>query len=331
MVDRPDRPDEPENGAAGEVGRAADQDAARDAAAAPEGRDTAGASDGHASDHEVPGDRAGIKDLSALQADDALLDALGGANPDLASELGDSELNALLLSWRQQTDSEPIGELVDVETATATIMAAKEAPTRRRRRMLVPMASAAAVLAIAFGGVSLAAKGAHPGDTLWGLTQVLYADHARSVVAAADIRDEFGVARDAMASGSVSDARSALARAKQTIPTVQRTDGRADLRATRQSLLEQINNGGPPADGTTDDPGSSKQPAPPVDSSASSSPTPTGTATGSPTSSTPPPPSGSSEPPSSSTDTSTSNPPTDDGADTHSEHGDTSDTSADHG
>lgn len=327
MVERPDRPDEPE----GADARSDTGHGAEDGPTSPD-RDLSHVVGSH--NDARTDDRAGISDLAALQADDALLDVLGGANPDLASELGDSELNALLLSWRQQTDSEPIAELVDVETATATIMAATAAPARRRRRMLVPMASAAAVLAIAFGGVSLAAKGAHPGDTLWGLTQVLYADHARSVVAAADIRDDFGVARDALAAGHFSDARSALVRAKQTIPTVQRADGRGDLQATRQSLLEQVNNGGPPANGGTDEPRSNDPAVPPVDSAASASPDPGGgTVTNPPASGSPDPPSSdTSDPPSSSTPgTSTSNPPPDSGTGTHGGHAQVPSSSAEHG
>lgn len=266
MVERPDRPgdeDAPEPDSPAEGETCGPESYERDGGE----QDTAGTAAGSAPEH-APGE--GLDDLAAMRSDDALLDALGGPNPDQAGELGDSELNALLLAWRREVDSEPIGELVDVETATATIMAAKHAPARRRRRMLIPVASAAAVLAIAFGGVSLAAKGAHPGDTLWGLTQVLYADHARSVVAAADIRADFGTAREAMAAGNIDDARSALVHAKKSIPTVQREDGRADLRATRKSLLEQLNDGGSTV---PDDPSGKKDPsepaAPPAGSSSS--------------------------------------------------------------
>jgi len=123
-------------------------------------------------------------DLSAVQADDALLDALGGSDPGIADGLGEQELNELLLAWRRDIDSEPLAELVDLDTAVTTVktaaLAQRHGQRARRHRFLVPVAAAAAVLAIAFTGTGLAARDAQPGDTLWGLTKVLYADHARS-------------------------------------------------------------------------------------------------------------------------------------------------------
>ncbi|MGH3438688.1 MAG: anti-sigma-D factor RsdA [Sciscionella sp.] len=237
---------------------------------------------------------AGALDLGAVRADDALLDALGGADPDVASlssrstGFGDPELAALLLSWRQETDSEPIGELVDVDTAVRVLAAAKARPARRRHRVLIPVASAAAVLAIAFGGVSVAAKDAHPGDTLWGLTQVLYADHARSIVAAAAVRTQFDAARIAMSSGHRADALAALSQAAKTLPTVQPDDGRNDLQTTRQQLLDEVT-------GVSHMPGTS-------DTSAQQTPTMTTSPTSPVTSTTSP-------PPSSGTPTTTSQPP----------------------
>ena len=44
-------------------------------------------------------------DLSAVQADDRLLDALGSATPGAAGSLVDDELNALLLAWRNEVET----------------------------------------------------------------------------------------------------------------------------------------------------------------------------------------------------------------------------------
>lgn len=60
-------------------------------------------------------------DLSAVQADDKLLDALGSATPAAAGSLVDDELNALMLAWRNEIDSVDPGDLVDLDTAVATI------------------------------------------------------------------------------------------------------------------------------------------------------------------------------------------------------------------
>lgn len=186
-------------------------------------------------------------DLAALRSDDALLNALGNANS--AGVATEPELNALLLSWRRDVDEVPMPQLVDTETAMHTIFAATHR-NRRRPRFLVPLASAAAVLVIVFTGVGLAARDAQPGDALWGLTQVLYSDHARSVLAADSVRNELSHASAALHEGHYSAARNALAQVQQTLPSVQNEDGQADLQAQQQNLLNQLQlstgNGGLP-------------------------------------------------------------------------------------
>ncbi len=194
-------------------------------------------------------------DLGAVRADDALLDALGGGNPDLNSALAGHELSALLLSWRRDVDSEPFGELVDTETAAQTVLDARRAG-RRRPRLLVPLATAAAVLAIAFTGVSLAARDARPGDALWGLTQMLYTDHAHSIEAVVAVESDLNAARSALSQGRIGDARSALANAQSSLPLVSTEDGRSDLSKTHQSLVNELN--------TTTQPTSPSKPSSPT-------------------------------------------------------------------
>jgi Anti-sigma-D factor RsdA to sigma factor binding region len=179
-------------------------------------------------------------DLGAVRADDALLDALGGGNPELNSALAGHELSALLLSWRRDVDNEPFGDLVDTDTAAETVLAARRA-ARRRPRLLVPLATAAAVLAIAFTGVSLAARDARPGDALWGLTQMLYTDHAHSVEAAVAVESDLNAARSALNQGRIGDARTALANAQNSLPLVSNEDGRSQLSKTHESLVNELN------------------------------------------------------------------------------------------
>jgi hypothetical protein len=178
-------------------------------------------------------------DLAALRSDDVLLNALGNASSPSSGVATEPEINALLLSWRHDVDAEPLPELVDTETAMRTIFAAAHR-NRRRPRFLVPLASAAAVLVIVFTGVGLAARDAQPGDTLWGLTQVLYSDHARSIVAADAVRTELSHASAALHEGHYGTARSALAQAQQTLPSVNNEDGQAALQAQQQNLLSQL-------------------------------------------------------------------------------------------
>lgn len=213
-------------------------------------------------------------DLSAVQADDALLDALGGADPKIADELGEAELNALLLTWSREVDGEPMPELVDVDTAVATIRTAAVARRQHRRgskrRLLVPVAAAAAVLGIAFGGASVAARDAQPGDTLWGLTKVLYADKADSVQASYDVRAEFKAAQDALNDGEMDEARDALEKAEDRLRKVDADENRDGLKQQHEQLMDRLEE---------DPPEQSEQPPPtsedPTSSSSSSSSAPT--------------------------------------------------------
>ncbi|WNV90826.1 anti-sigma-D factor RsdA [Umezawaea sp. Da 62-37] len=192
------------------------------------------------SDEQVDlGGDSSPSDLSGIQADDALLDALGGKDPDRVGELVQDDLNALLLAWRHDVDSQAIGALVDTDTAIATIVAARPAP-RSRHRFLIPLASAAAVLAIAFTGVSLVARDAQPGDPLWTLTRVLYADHARSVEAAVAVKGDLDAARAALREGKVNEAKDALDKAGVALPKVSSDDGHGGLLQTHEQLLVEL-------------------------------------------------------------------------------------------
>jgi hypothetical protein len=183
----------------------------------------------------------GPVDLSAVRADDELLAALASFDNSMGGPDQDPELKSLLLSWRLDVDAEPIGELVDTDTAMTTI--AVGARLRRRRpRYLVPLASAAAALVVLFSGMGLAARNAVPGDALWGISQVLYTDHARSVEAAALVRDDLHHASEALQLGHFDEARSALVQAQASLPSVDNADGKANLLAQQQNLLIQLDN-----------------------------------------------------------------------------------------
>ncbi len=182
-------------------------------------------------------------DLALVHADDEFLDLLGGArladDDDPLGEFGDERLTELLMSWRRDVDAEPIGDLVDTKLATVTVQAAKMRK-KRRPRLLVPVAAAAAVLAIAFAGVGLAARDAQPGDTLWALSKVLYAERARSVEAAETVKQDLAQARAALTEGNVEAAKAKLEDASTALPTVMTEDGRDDLLEQHRSLVAQL-------------------------------------------------------------------------------------------
>ncbi|TCO65430.1 anti-sigma-D factor RsdA [Actinocrispum wychmicini] len=192
------------------------------------------------------------EDMAQIRSDDALLDALAaqvngalgtnGRHPDTMSgvvDFDDEQLNALLLAWRQDVDSVPVPVMVDTTAAVATVTAAKSA-RRRRPRMLVPVAAAAAVLVGVFAGVGIAARDAQPGDALWGLSKVLYADHARSVEAAQSVRSDLNDAQQALQQGKIDAAKDALQAASSQLPAVSSEDGKDALQAKHESLMQQL-------------------------------------------------------------------------------------------
>jgi hypothetical protein len=243
-------------------------------------------------------------DFSLVHADDEFLDALGAAQPDQNGEFADDKRAALLLSWRHDVDDEPIPELVDPKLAVVTVQAAR-IRQRRGPRLLAPIAAAAAVLAIVFAGVGLAARDAQPGDTLWGLTRVLYADHARSVEAAAAVRVDLRDAEEALAKGRVAEAKTMLDEARHTLPTVSTEDGKADLQAQHEALVAKLP--GNPAVDPASPPAANPTTAPTGGTTAPTSPStpPADTSTTNPTVPTNP----TTDPTSPTTSSTTSEPP----------------------
>jgi hypothetical protein len=178
-------------------------------------------------------------DLAALQADDALLDLIGSGR-HIPSD-SDDELTRVLSAWRREVHAEPVRHLVDTSTAMAVIRAAARRPARRRNPVYGSAAAAAAVLVIAFSGVGLVAKSAQPGDHLWGVTQVLYSDYARSVETAAAVRTELNEAKVALNQGQPERARAALAHVQQQLPVIGESEGLTDLTARHRQLEQRLN------------------------------------------------------------------------------------------
>jgi hypothetical protein len=178
-------------------------------------------------------------DLAAVQADDALLDLIGQA--ECPPTDADDELTRVLAAWRREVRATPFAELVDTNTAVAVIRAAGR-PAPRRNPVFGSIAAAVAALVIGFSAVGLVAKSAQPGDRLWGVTQVLYSDYARSVETAAAVRTELNEAKTALKEGNPERARASLQRVQKQLPVIGEAEGRTDLTA-RHRQLEQMLNG----------------------------------------------------------------------------------------
>ncbi|MGH3821861.1 MAG: anti-sigma-D factor RsdA, partial [Pseudonocardiaceae bacterium] len=196
-------------------------------------------------------------DLAAVQADDALLDMIGAGH---APSDANDELTRVLAAWRHEVHAEPVKELVDTSTALAVIRAAARQPARRRNPMFGSIAGAAAVVVIAFSSVGLVAKSAEPGDTLWGVTQVIFSEYAESVETAAVVRTELNEANKALQQGNPQRAREALRHIQQKLPAVGESEGRTELTTAQQKLEQQLNK--PPDPGWVNLPGASGFPPP---------------------------------------------------------------------
>lgn len=178
---------------------------------------------------------------AAVRAADSFVEALHG--PDVRTTETtpvEAELVRLVLAWKREIDAEAFPPQLDELTIRRAL------PVRVRRRLLTPVAAAAAAVGIALSGVALLAHDAHPGDPLWGVTQVVYADHARSVTAATDAQAELGVAHRALAAGSPDAARAALERVSSELRSVRDPDLRAKLSVVLTSLTAQLTQQTPP-------------------------------------------------------------------------------------
>jgi hypothetical protein len=177
-------------------------------------------------------------DLVAVQADDELINALAAgmsvSAPGVSGYDADDRVAAILAAWKADVDAEPMPELVDLDTAVATVQAAQR-PSGRSRH-LVPVAAAAAFLVLLVGGVSVTSYNAQPDDPLWGISRVLYSERAESVEAAARVEQRIENAKQALAEGQPVRAAQELAQAEQDLQVVRPQEGQSEL-AEAQDFL----------------------------------------------------------------------------------------------
>jgi Anti-sigma-D factor RsdA to sigma factor binding region len=236
-------------------------------------------------------------DLVAVQADDELINALAAGMSVSAPGVGgydaDDRVAAILAAWKADVDAHPIPELVDLDTAVSTVVAAR--PRSGRARHLVPVAAAAAFLVLAIGGVSVTSYNAQPDDALWGISKVLYAERAESVEAAARVEEHIANAKHALAAGQPVLAARELARAEEDLAVVRPQEGQGELAEAQDFLADKaaetpqgqpVNPASPLATQPSREvPESVREPAPTSPegaTSASDTPAPTATSEGQP-------------------------------------------------
>jgi hypothetical protein len=192
----------------------------------------------------------GPVDLAAVRADDALLDAIAGGaisggvgTGDVFGRPGqdDDHLAAILASWKADIEAEPMPELVSLDEAAQAVEAGHAARERRagRARRRMPFAVAAAAIAVALSGFTVAVHSAQPGDAMFGLTKVFFSSHADNVVKAENARNTIVEANKAIARGDRATAASLLQTVEGQISAVQPED-QPPLVQQRQDALKSL-------------------------------------------------------------------------------------------
>jgi len=206
--------------------------------------------------HDFHPDDAGVPvDLTAIVADDALLDALGRHRRTPASEWAGAvdgsiggpartpvlpgrpqpDLTDLFATWRAALEADPLPE---PPTVDSVVLALRH--TARQRSLRSMLGVAVAICALLVGSAGIGARTARPGDVLWPVTQVLWSDRAESVVAGDTTRVALGQARMALDAGLTSQARSALVVASTVLPRVAERDGHQNLKADLDNLWSTL-------------------------------------------------------------------------------------------
>lgn len=188
-------------------------------------------------------------DLAAVRRDDALIEAISSGGHVSTDSTEQYELALILAKWRDDVVSTPMpqGPLLD------DVIAAIEATppvigerSRSRLRLLRPVAAAAAVAAVVFGGGSMLAYDAQPGDALWGVKQVVFAEEANSTVAKIDTTSELEKAERLLVAGDIPEAKKVLDNAAQRADDVKDSPEKNDLVERWGKLMTQVEETGTP-------------------------------------------------------------------------------------
>lgn len=164
-------------------------------------------------------------DLTAVHLDDRFLDALSDDKPVPTRDDTEYHLAELLAGWRHDVIAEPLPELPTVEEVESAIAATERA--RRGRgviRHLRVASGAAAIVVIAGAGLTVLAEGSSPGDPLWGVKRVVFAEAASQTQASMDVQSYLEQAEAAAASGDTAQAAELIAKAQKNMGPVADAD-----------------------------------------------------------------------------------------------------------
>lgn len=194
-------------------------------------------------------------DVGAVRRDDALIDAISSGEPVATDSPEEYQVAALLSNWRAEILAQPMPaepDLDDIVTRVQAELGARDDLVTRTRsgrnhlRLLRPIAAAAAVVAIAMGGMTIFSYNAEPGDPLWGVTQVVFTERAASTVAKIDTTSSLQEAERLIASGDTAGAKAKLDSAGARASAVNESGTRNELNGWRERLLTELQKVTPP-------------------------------------------------------------------------------------
>ncbi|MDH3010303.1 anti-sigma-D factor RsdA [Gordonia alkanivorans] len=169
-------------------------------------------------------------DLAEVGFDENFLEALSHDVPVPTRDDAEYELAELLSGWRNETVSAPVPELVSVDDVERAIESTERASRGRRMvRHLRVVSGAAAIVIVAAAGLTVLSEGSQPGDPLWGVKQVVFAEAASETQAAHDVRANLERAEAAIAAGDTAAAASFIAKAQGSMGPMRDKDTREEM------------------------------------------------------------------------------------------------------
>ncbi|GAA3965896.1 anti-sigma-D factor RsdA [Gordonia caeni] len=141
-------------------------------------------------------------DLQAVRRDDEFLDALAAGGGLPPADEGEAAVGSLLFAWRTEALAPPPPvhpTLADVDAALAA-----QAAERKRQgftRHLRLISGAAAITAVAAAGLLVLSENSEPGDPLWNVKKVVFAEQAQQTQATINVQNHLERAEAARAAG----------------------------------------------------------------------------------------------------------------------------------
>ena len=187
-------------------------------------------------------DDQGTLDISAVRRDDELIDAIASDGPVSTDSDDEYALASLLAGWRSEIVTPELPD-IDLDAIVAAVNQEVGARNARVRpggslRLVRPLVGAAAAIAVVVGVTTAFSYNAEPGDPLWKVKEVVFADQADSTVANIDTSADLQQAEQLITQGHPEEAQVLLDRAQTRANDVRDADQREDLLKTLERLAQ---------------------------------------------------------------------------------------------